>query len=312
MIDTVKFHQCLLVQARREAFADTDTWYSEHRQIDATSRQGHPVPLHRRLLVHKPTGLRAQGTEDMLDTFEVSLPKVLFGHNGKLLKSQCEIDAAIGEMHALMGQIGELSDDLPEFKRVDFVWQFRGDPELFILAHQHARHNRIRRDVVRFEKGSLTWRGSDRSVCIYDKCREMFRVPGEVVRVEVRLRGRVLEQMLGPKPVSRLNFGICYEVYRNMLLGFRPLSVAGVSNIAEFLALAEREGWKSGDVSAFDIYCHRLGQRQRRRLQKQIAEARQKIFGFDWPDLLPPDHPSAPVEVSGEMLNDLSRSRRQL
>lgn len=310
MIDTVKFKQRLFVQASAQEFADPDVWRSEHKQIDTTDRDGRPVQRRRWVLAHKPTGFRASGTDDVLGTFEVSLPRVLFGHNGRLLKSQAEINDALYMVYDLMDQIGERSDEPPEFKRVDLVWQFQGDPNLFITAHQHARHRRIRRDVVKYEKGSLTWIGSGRSVCMYDKCLEMLKVPGEIMRVEVRLRDNVLAKLFGQRAVRSLNFDTCYELYRNTLLGFCPSSVPKVSAISEFLALAEREGWKSDGVSAFEIYTQRLSKKQRRRIQKQMAQTRSSVFNFDWADLLPVRYPPAPVEVSDNLIKELAPCRK--
>src|SRR5437588_12639934 len=47
------------------------------------------------LLTHKKTGLRAFFTGNRLNFVEVSLPRILFGHNGRLISRQSEIDAAL-------------------------------------------------------------------------------------------------------------------------------------------------------------------------------------------------------------------------
>ncbi|HOW64854.1 MAG TPA: hypothetical protein PK256_06170 [Verrucomicrobiota bacterium] len=304
MIDTVKFDELWLVQKPCASFAESKTWQSRFMETYYPGRfGGKAVPSRRWHLIHTPTGLRASGSEAAMHQFEVSLPRVLFGHNGRLLKSQKEIDTAMDQVREILDEIGEGPDEPPVFKRVDLVWQFKGDPKLFIAAHEKARHRRIRRDAVRFENGSLTWIGSSRSVVIYDKLLEMTRnQPGDVVRAEVRLRGCALKRMFGPEPIRQLSFDRCYEAYRNTMLGFCPNKVPRPSNFAESLAVAQREGWQSGGVSAFDIFCGHLGQRQRRRLQKQMAQIRGETFGFDWADLLPEGHPPAPVEITDEML----------
>ena len=310
MIDTVKFRRSLIVLAPFAQFADSEVWKSEHKLQDRLDHDGEPIQIPRWHLRHEPTGMRASGSDRMLDTFEVSLPRVLYGHNGRLLKSQYEINAALERVYEILGEVGDWLDELPKFSRVDLVWQFRGDPKLFIAAHKHARHKRIRRDVVTYENGSLTWKGSNQSICLYDKTLEMCRQPGDIVRMEVRLRKPLLNKVSVQNPLTRLDFARCYEVYRNTLLGFCPSVLPKASNIAQFLAVAERENWRSNGVSAFDIYTKSLCARQIKRLQRQIAQVRFETFHFDWTLLLPPQHAPEAVEVTEALIQELAPKRR--
>jgi len=98
--------------------------------------------------------------------------------------------------------------------------------------------------------------------------------------------------------VTRLDFNQCYAAYRSVLLGFVPSPIPKISSIAEFLAVAEREGWESGGVPAFDIYSRGLSSRQVRRLQHDMAACRPTVHRIDWSVLLPADGPPPVVEVS--------------
>jgi hypothetical protein len=310
MIDTVKFRLPVLVCTSPTDF-NPELWRSEFRELNELDRDGKPKTIRKWLLTHRLSGLRGWGTETTLQYFEVSLPRILFGHNGCLLTTQDKIDEAMDKVFQVLDQIGDF-DHLPEFRKVDLVWQFEFDPNLFLAAHNHARHRRIKRDVVKYEGGSLMWRGSNLSVCMYDKTLEMLKQPGKIVRVEARLQTRALKKYLGPDRQAGLDFHECYNAYRNILLGFCPSSVPKFSGLAEYLAIGNRQKWAANGLSAFEIYALELGDRQKRRLQKQISQARKHVFQFDWPHLLPPDGPPKAVEITDDLINKLRPKRKLL
>ena len=100
-----------------------------------------------------------------------------------------------------------------------------------------------------------------------------------------------------PDRVTKLDFNTCYQAYRRILLGFIPSPVTNVSTVAEFLSIAEREGWQSGGVPAFDLYTRELSPRQIRRIQKDMASCRPAVHKIDWSELLPADGPPTPIEL---------------
>jgi hypothetical protein len=243
------------------------------------------------------TGYHAYGEGDAICYHRASLPRLLYGHNGKLIKDQAELDNALELLQAKGDEIGNLTHSGHHFTRVDLVWQFRGDPARFVLAHRHARHPRIHSDPVQYASRSLALEGSEMRISIYDKTLERFKRNGDVVRVEVQLRGDRLKEELGAKKrVTKLDFSDCYRAYRRILLGFCPPAIPEVGSIGNFLAIGEREGWQAAGIPAFDLYTADLGQRQRRRLQRQMAASRPTVHQIDWAQLLPADGPPDAVE----------------
>jgi len=244
------------------------------------------------------TGYHGYGEHGELRYHRASLPRLLHGQNGKLLNSQTAVDAALNLLQQKAGEICNFNYDVDHFTRVDLVWQFCGDAADFILAHRNARHPRIRSGPSFYEARSMAFNGSELRIAIYDKMLERHKRNGDVVRVEVQLKGRVLKELLGNGDrVTRLDFQACYRAYRGILLGFQPSPITEVGSIAQFLALGEREGWQADGVPAFDLYTKGLCAKQISRLKRDMAACRAEVFKIDWSKLLPADGPPAVVEV---------------
>lgn len=244
------------------------------------------------------TGYHGYGEHGELRYHRASLPRLLHGRNGKLLNSQVEVDAAMNLLQQKAAEICNFNYDVDHFTRVDLVWQFRGDAADFILAHRNTRHPRIRRGPSFYEARSMAFTGSELRIAMYDKTLERHKQNGDVVRVEVQLRGRVLKELLGNGDrVTRLDLNTCYQAYRGIMLGFQPSPITEVSSIAQFLALGEREGWQAGGIPAFDLYAKNLCPKQVFRLKRDMAACRAEVFKLDWSQLLPADGPPAVVEV---------------
>jgi hypothetical protein len=188
----------------------------------------------------------------------------------------------------LLKQIGTQLTALRYFTRVDLVWQFRGDPAAFIMAHRNCRHRSIRKEAGSFNNNSLFWQGAEMRVSMYDKVLEQTRKPGDVVRVEVQLRGTRLKNALGDgEKVPGLDLALCYSAYREILLGFAPATLPKIGSVAELLALAERHNWTADGVRAFDLWAHQKSARQVARVRQQMAALRPEIHQIDWAALLP-------------------------
>jgi hypothetical protein len=244
------------------------------------------------------SGYRGYGERDQINYHRASLPRLIHGDNGHLIKNQAELDAALDLLCSKAGQLGTSCTTDSRFTRVDLVWQFKGDPAQFIQAHRVGRHPRIYSDPIRYEARSLALKGSELRISIYDKRLEQCGLNGDVVRVEVQLKGRLLREQLGDgDAVTHLDFNACYQAYRRILLGFIPAPIPIVSNIASFLARAEQEGWQSGGVPAFDLYTANMSDRNIRRLKQDMARVRAAVHKIDWAQLLPADGPPPVVEL---------------
>ena len=113
---------------------------------------------------------------------EVSLPRVLFGHNGKLLSSQSDIGRALHKVYALLDLFTGPALSQREFTRVDLVWQFKGNPSDFALAHCDCLHPMIRRPAIDYRNNGLRWEGSHLNILMYDKLLQQKKMAGDVVR----------------------------------------------------------------------------------------------------------------------------------
>jgi len=247
------------------------------------------------------TGYHAHGQQGDVVYHRASLPRLLHGDNGNLIKNQTELDAALDRLKQKAGELGTSCTPDSHFTRVDLVWQFRGDPAQYVQAHRNCRHARIRSDVIRYEQRSLALKGSELRISIYDKTLERFKRHGNIVRVEAQLRGRLLKEQLGDgDPVQTLDFDKCYQAFRRIMLGFIPPGIPQASGIAQLLAIGEREQWESGGVAAFDLYTKGMSERHIRRLKSDMALVRPAVFQIDWSQLLPANGPPAPVELDNE------------
>ena len=250
-------------------------------------------------LTHHATGLSASGSGHQIRSVQFSLPNVLFGSNGQLIKSQAEIDQAMARAAELLTQVGQPVGVISHYSRVDLCWQFALDPELAILAHRHARHPRIRSNAGRYEGQSLFWAGSGLRVRMYDKELEMIRRRGNILRVEFQLQNRLLEDLMpaGEPRLNRLDFNRAYRVFRELMLGFEPNHVPEISDISELLAIAEAAGCRYGGLSLFDIWARGKNPQHVHRVQREIATLRPRLFGVEWSTLLPADGPPEVVEL---------------
>lgn len=90
------------------------------------------------------SGYHAYGDRNKIKYHRASLPRLLHGQNGKLIKNQGELDAALELLQNKAGEICDFNLLNFHFTRVNLVWHFRGDTADFILAHRHAHHVRLR------------------------------------------------------------------------------------------------------------------------------------------------------------------------
>ena len=294
MIDTVK------IFSPSELLNSNDpTWKVSNYYCPVGDPDGISYISERSFVFADPkTGYRGFGERGEVRYHEASLPRLLHGHNGRLIKNQGEVDAALKLLQQKADEVCNASFLNHHYTRVDLVWQFRGDTADYILAHRNARHPRIRRGPSFYEPRSMAFKGSEMRIAIYDKVLEQSKLKGDVVRVEVQLRGGRLKEELGQgNRVVKLDFTACYEAYRRIMLGFVPSTIPKAGSIAEFLAIGEREGWESGGIPAFEIYTRGMCRRQVDRIRRDIAAFRPEHFKIDWSQLLPADGPPEVVET---------------
>lgn len=214
----------------------------------------------------------------------VSLPKLLFGRNTKLIESQQQLDAAFALVDARLSALGAVVESGRKFTRVDLVWQFKRRPIPFFLALAPCNHPEIVAEAAKFRNRhvptGLWWKAAP---ALGDKRKtppliiRMYSVtskkspPVQVVRIEAELRLRKLREKLNPnhdkkRPVTALDFQQCYSAYRETLLRFVPKKVPRVNHKEDLLVFLEQEH----DIPVFALLAqfgasramiHRLRQR---------------------------------------------------
>jgi hypothetical protein len=298
MIDTIKFSPTNLEVIREDSLG----W-----QFSTRTKPGGLSPAGIRygeskcqILNDLMTGARIVATNSRIVCVEASLPRVLFGHNGKLIQSQFDIEAALAKLDSRIEEITCRPLCGRIFSRIDLVWQFEGDAQSFLIAHKNCLLPGIRKVPSIYPSESLFWRGSQLKCRMYDKSKQQTGKPGSVVRVEFQLQGQKLKKEFNGNllPVSSLNFDQSYAVYRRLVLGFCPNISIKPCKVAEFLKIGLLAGWQYEGADCFELWTRGMSRQRRNQLSREIASARPEIFKIDWQSILPNDAPPAAVEIA--------------
>ena len=67
------------------------------------------LPGRRKVALTPGVRVWADSSGNALETVECSLPKVLFGHNGKVLETQSQLDAALGKLHGILTEAADMA-----------------------------------------------------------------------------------------------------------------------------------------------------------------------------------------------------------
>ncbi len=223
---------------------------------------------------------------------ECSLPRLLWEHNGRPIASQAELAAAWERLFAVttsFADVPPLADWLPG--RLDLVWQLAvPDAGAVIDALSGLRYPGIRSPAIHQAGRCVTWRGAGSRFMVqaYDKSAKA-RQPGEVLRVEVRLRGSELRQLHGR---DWRDFSALYATYREL-----------VNRLPDVSLPEGKCGWPEAVARAVPAEFHeavlaRLGQAPR-----TVRDARQRMRLASaqrtprLTDLFPTDNPPPPITV---------------
>lgn len=242
------------------------------------------------IVTHTQTRLRTRIWGSFVVWVEVSLPKVLFGHNGRLLSSQDEIDSAFRRVDRILDRFSTGSNHGREFSRVDLVWQFKGDPKVFANAHRDSRHPMIHRSAIDYGGNQLVWQGSKLRIGMYDKVLEQTRKrTGDVMRVEIQLRGDRLRKVFGlTTAMTHLDFLESYRTYRSIIRKFSPKPVPRVSRPVDLIAFAATR-------HSVNLWPHWKGHFKNSqalsRARRELLARKLKYSRIDWSELLPAKRP---------------------
>ncbi len=178
--------------------------------------QGEPtfdVPLRRRCQIGKHVRLWFYGDGEFRAAAE--LPKLLHGHNGRLIANQAELDLALAEFLSLLK--AKVKFTAYTISRLDLCWQIAAEAKDVILALQWLKHPKTKRTPTIMPDGAQCVYGSDRSGWHL----VLYRKAAGVLRMELRLRGRPLRQSVdGAAP---LEFVKLWRVLQAALAPLTPI-----------------------------------------------------------------------------------------
>ena len=241
-------------------------------------------------------GLRvwADATGATLERAECSLPRLLFGQNGKVLANQGELAAGLSKLHTELNRVADMPDvDRWRPWRVDMAWNFDFPARPLVLAHAGLRVPGIRSgSTLHPDCHGVSWRGaaSRFMVRLYDKGREM-RLPVSVLRAEISLRGEQLNRRLCG---DWRQFSDLWRVYRDIMASIPPVQKP-----------TKADGWPEAvgaeSPETRQRILARLGHKPAatfRRYRQRVETAAAGLpGGFSWADILPVNGPPSPVEV---------------
>lgn len=236
-----------------------------------------------RLCKHEASGLRVGGSAQAAEWVEVSLPRLVYEHNGLLLRPE-DLPKAYATLQKLLTCAAPAAS-LKRLLRLDLVCQFAADIREWIPMLRNVRHPRVRRKAKEWFDSGLTWPGQYHHVNLYDKSLEKFKRPGNVARLEFQLKGRAIPEGLWTS--EGFDFQGCYAHYRKLCMGFEPVPLPVPSNLIEFLAWLDRSGCLVDGVRPVERYLASKSKAQRYKLRKALQSASYQVKRIDWCELLP-------------------------
>jgi hypothetical protein len=278
MIDTLRIR----LEGRDWKIGASASWkasFSTRREI----RENEQVESGGVLCEHEETGLRVGGP--LLPSWaECSLPKLLFGHNGKLLREEhCE--AAMTRLRGLVGEVVK-GAEFGEASRLDLTGQFAGELRDWNAGLRRVTHKQVRRTGLEFFDSGLVWPGKYLHARLYDKGLEQSGTPGHVVRLEFQTRAGLIPG--GVVTAGKIDYGAAYQAYRRFCKGFSPRSVPRIKKLVDLLVWCEQSGFSRDGMTPTELLLASMSVRHQRRVRASIAETQLQHFNIDWDRLVPP------------------------
>ncbi len=261
-------------------------------------------------------GLRLESSRhSSITKIECDLPKLLYGHNGKLIPDQAGLDEAIRRIGAILRHFTLLppgSDcsahhiDLGPVSRIDLLWQY--DVPIISLRNvlQNCKVDGIRKKPNIYGGLNVVIPGTYLGVKAYDKLRESGGIVSpssatQACRFEFKITGEDrIAKFFGMKPgagLKPLGFDQAYSVYRTLMSridNVTPAASAGAGGIARFLA---EEAIKDPWIISRYLESRQLRSSSASRVRQQVRAVAKKLRQFDLRSLIPPGQPPPPVEV---------------
>lgn len=241
---------------------------------------------------------------------QASLPRVLYGHNGRVIASQAELNTAFETLRAYLQTFAEVPPlaDWPTPARVDLPWQLDavrqcGAPVASVLlAHAGLSVPEIQEPAVR-RRNSVSWKGCKREIFLYGKSRK-HRMGDAVLRPEVRLMKSEVTRWL-PDGQWR-DFSRLWHVFREIMLKVPVIQAPQPGGgFPEAIGRSVPPEYHEKILAELSHKKPRTVRDYRRRMS--IAAARLPDR-FSWAEYLPADGPPPAFAVEPEGTSGLCQS----
>lgn len=247
--------------------------------------------------VKLPNGVRFWHDGEGNCKADVELPKLLWGHNGRLLADQAELDRSIALFRESLASVVEFESW--QWVLVDLCWQFRARAADVIRAHQWSHFAGIRNLPSLICGGKeISWRGakSRRALKMYDKNPRGRGEADGVLRVELRLAGPKLREKIDVHSV--LDFDAFYQIFRTEVVKLAPVTLPEPRkhSFADLVA-----GLPAEIRSQFLLdYRQCKTARAVRGFERKVGSACLRRIGWNWSEKLPVDHPPELINIESK------------
>lgn len=254
-------------------------------------------------------GLYIQGSDEVARIVQFSAPRYIFaGDNTNLIRSQDQLDQALSNVRLKMQEVLE-TDAIPRWTRLDLVWNFIGNINEYIACFRSTKHPLVRKPTRVYDGESISWKGRQTEIQIYDKMKEKGIVMAHnrtIVRAEIRkkipkhtdkydLTTDLCDPVMGG---YYPNFDKCYKYYRDQMILLSPKIIPDLSSRSpmDFLAYLQANGLTDQQgVLLVDHYIANKSKASKYRIMKELKNrvCRHKFINFH--ALLPEHHLPKPV-----------------
>jgi hypothetical protein len=228
---------------------------------------------------------------------ECSLPRVLFGHNGRLIENQMQFTIALQRLMAALSKLMAVPAIEAWFPwRIDFTWNyaFHISSRALIRAHSSLLIPSIRNEPTLHKGGQgIAWLGAKSriKVMLYLKSLKMKQL-GDILRGEISLCGDQLIHYLAGRDWK--DWLVLWSIYYQIMASIPPV-----------VRPMQCEDWQEAlgqeSIEVQDRVLARLAHKSRKTLrryrQRVQAAAANPAKNFSWAEILSPDGPPKPVHV---------------
>ena len=241
-------------------------------------------------------GLYIQGSDQVARIVQFSAPRYVFnGDNTNLIRNQDQLDQALSNIRLKMHEVLEM-DTIPRWTRLDLVWNFIGNINEYIACFRSTKHPSVRKATRVFDGESISWKGRQTEIQIYDKMKEKTGTSNQtrtIVRCEIRkqipkhsdkfdLTTDLCDPVMGG---YYPNFDKCYKYYREQMTLLSPKNIPQLSSRSpmDFLAYLQANGLTDQQgVLLVDLWLANKSKASKYRIMKQLKDrvVRHKFINF--------------------------------